>query len=86
MIYWVGITSSWLPFAYSVLGNNASSWGILMAGTGLMTWFTALVVVVRFIPRRIDAIFFRLANAILGIILLGFASYCAVVLLRHFWH
>ncbi len=86
MIYWIGVTSSWLPFAYSALGNRASGWGILMAGAGLMTWFTALVVVVRFIPRRIDAVFFRLANAILGIILLGFASYCVVVLLRHFLH
>jgi L-lysine exporter family protein LysE/ArgO len=86
MIYWVGITSSWLPIAYSVLGGRASGWGILTAGAGLMTWFTALVVVVRFIPRRIDAVFFRLANAMLGVILLGFASYCVVVLLRHLLH
>jgi threonine/homoserine/homoserine lactone efflux protein len=83
MIYWVGVTSGWLPFAYSVLGNRALGWGLSMAGAGLITWFTALVVVVRFIPHRIDAIFFRLANAVLGIILLSFATYCAVVLLRH---
>ncbi len=86
MIYWVGVTSSWLPFAYSVLGNRASGWGMLMAGAGLTAWFTALVVAVRFIPHRIDAIFFRLANAVLGLILLSFATYCAVILLRHFLH
>jgi threonine/homoserine/homoserine lactone efflux protein len=86
MIYWVGVTSSWLPFAYSVLGNRALAWGLSMACAGLMGWFTALVVVVRFIPHRIDAIFFRLANAVLGLILLSFATYCAVVLLRHFLH
>ena len=50
MIYWVGVTSSWLPFAYSVLGNRALAWGLSMAGAGLMGWFTALVVVVRSFP------------------------------------
>jgi L-lysine exporter family protein LysE/ArgO len=83
MLYWAGVTSSWLPFAYSVLGKRAPGWGTLMAGAGLMLWFTALTAVVRFIPHRIDAIFFRLANAILGVILLGLATYCAVVLSHH---
>jgi hypothetical protein len=31
-----------------------------MAAAGLMTWFTVLIVVVRFIPHRIGPIFFRL--------------------------
>jgi len=35
-----------------------------MATTGLMTWFTALTVVVRFIPNRIGPNFFRDVNAI----------------------
>jgi threonine/homoserine/homoserine lactone efflux protein len=83
MLYWAGVTSSWLPFAYSVLGKRAPEWGTLMAGAGLMLWFTALTAVVRFIPHRIDAIFFRLANAVLGVILLSLASYCAVVLSHH---
>jgi threonine/homoserine/homoserine lactone efflux protein len=83
MLYWAGVTSSWLPFAYSVLGKRAPGWGTLMAGAGLMLWFTALTAIVRFIPHRIDAIFFRLANAILGVILLGLATYCAVVLSHH---
>ena len=83
MLYWAGVTSSWLPFAYSVLGFRAPGLGTLMVGTGLMSWFTALVIVVRFIPHRIGATFFRLANAILGLILLGFGTYCAVVLFRH---
>jgi hypothetical protein len=45
-----------------------------------------LIVVVRFIPHRIGPNFFRLVNAILGLILLGFATFCAVVLSRHFLH
>ena len=84
MLYWAGVTSSWLPFAYSVLGNRASGWGILMAGTGLVTWFTALIGVVYVIPHRIGSIFFRLANGILGVILLDFATYCMVILCRNF--
>jgi hypothetical protein len=39
--------------------------------------------VVRFIPHRAGAIFFRLANAILSLILMGFGTYCAVILYRH---
>jgi hypothetical protein len=54
-----------------------------MVGAGLIAWFTALIIVVRFIPPRIGATFFRLANAILGLILLGFGTYCAVALSRH---
>jgi hypothetical protein len=80
---WVGVTSNWLPFAHSVLGYNAPGLGILMATAGLMTWFTALIVAVRFIPHRIGPNFFRLVNAILGLVLLGFATFCAIVLSRH---
>jgi hypothetical protein len=50
------------------------------AGGGMMTWFTALIVVVRFVPRRIGPIFFRVVNTILGLILLSFAAFCAIVL------
>jgi len=84
IVYWVGVTSNWLPFAHSVLGYSAPGWGILMAAAGLVTWFTALIIAVRFIPHRIGPIFFRLVNAILGLILLGFATFCAIVLFRHF--
>jgi threonine/homoserine/homoserine lactone efflux protein len=83
LLYWVAVTSSWLPFAYSVLGNRAPGWGILMVGLGLTAWFAALIVFVRFIPHRTGAIFFRMANAILGFVLLGFGVYCAAILLRH---
>ena len=38
-----------------------------------MTWFTALTVIVRFIPDRIGPNFFRFVNAVLSLILLGFA-------------
>src|ERR1017187_5127685 len=84
ILYWVGVTSNWLPFAHSVLGYSAPVWGILLAAAGLMSWFTALIVVVRFIPHRIGPTFFRLVNAILGLILLGFATFCGIVLSRHF--
>ena len=84
ILYWVGVTSNWLPFAHSVLGYSAPVWGILMAAAGLMSWFTALIFVVRFIPDRIGPTFFRLVNAILGLILVGFATFCGIVLSRHF--
>ena len=84
MIYWVGVTANWLPLAHSILGSEAPGWGILMVAAGLMTWFTTLIVVVRFLPNRIGPTFFRLVNAILGLILLGFATFCAIVLSRHF--
>jgi len=86
ILYWVGVTSNWLPFAHSVLGYSAPGWGILMTGAGLMSWFTAVIIVVRFIPHRIGPTFFRLVNAILGLILLGFATLCGIVLSRHFPH
>ena len=84
IVYWVGVTPNWLPFAHSVLGYGAPGWEILMAAAGLVTWFTALIIAVRFIPHRIGPIFFRLVNAILGLILLGFSTFCAIVLSRHF--
>lgn len=84
--YWVGVTSNWLPIAHSVLGYSAPGLGILMATAGLATWFAALTVVVRFIPHRIGPNFFRLVNAILGLILLGFATFCVIVLSRHLLH
>jgi hypothetical protein len=86
MVYWVGVTSNWLPFAHSALGSNAPGWGILMVAAGLTTWFTTLIVVVRFMPHRIGPTFFRLVNAAFGLILLGFATFCAIVLSRHFLH
>ena len=84
--YWVGVSSNWLPLAYSILGYSAPGLGILMASAGLMTWFTALTVIVRFIPHCIGPNFFRLVNAILGLILLGFATFCAIVLSCHLLH
>jgi hypothetical protein len=86
MVYWIGVTSEWLPFANSIFGSKAPGWRILTAAAGLMTWFTTLIVVVQFIPHRIDPTFFRLVNAILGLILLGFATFCAMVPSRHFLH
>jgi threonine/homoserine/homoserine lactone efflux protein len=84
ILYWVGVTSSWLPFAYSVLGVMAPGWGLIMAGAGLAAWFTALILAVRSIPHRVGALFFRLANGTMGFIFLGGAMFCAIVLFSHF--
>ncbi len=86
IVYWVGVTANWLPFAHFVLGRSAPFLGILLAAAGLMTWFTALIVLVRFLPQRIGPLFFRLVNAILGLILLRFATFCATILSRQFLH
>lgn len=86
MVYWVGVTSNWLPFAHSIFGSKAPGWGILMAAAGLMTWFTTLIFVVRFMPHRIGPTFFRLVNAAFGLILLAFGTFCAIVVSRHFLH
>ena len=43
-----------------------------------------LTVVVRFIPHSIGPTFFSLVNAILDLILLGFATSCTKALSRHF--
>ena len=83
-VYWVGVTSNWLPFAHSMLGSNAPGWGILMVAAGLMTWFTVLIFVVRFMPHRIGPTFFRFVNAAFGVILLAFATFCATVVSRYF--
>jgi threonine/homoserine/homoserine lactone efflux protein len=84
MIYWVGVTANWLPLAHAILGAKAPGWGILMVAAGLMTWFATLITVVRFLPHRVGPTFFRLVNAILGVILLGFTTYCVKVLAFHF--
>ncbi|MGA8814413.1 MAG: hypothetical protein WB523_17850, partial [Candidatus Sulfotelmatobacter sp.] len=63
---------------------SAPVWGILMAAAGLMSWFTALIIVVRFIPHRIGPTFFRLVNTVLALVVVGFAAFCGIVLSRHF--
>ena len=50
MVYWIGVTSNWLPFANSIFGSKAPGWRILMAAASLKTWFTTLIVVVQFTP------------------------------------
>ena len=35
MIYWVGVTSNWLPLAHSILGAKAPEWGVLTGGRRL---------------------------------------------------
>jgi threonine/homoserine/homoserine lactone efflux protein len=84
MVYWVGVTSNWLPFAHSIFGSKATVLGILMAAAGLMTWFTTLTFVVRVMPHRLDATFFRFVNATFGFILLAFATFCAIVVSQYF--
>jgi len=78
--YWVGASSNWLSYAYTVLGPHAHRWGILTVGAGLLTWFTLLAFLVRFLPDGIGPTFFRLVNAVFGLILVGFATLCALAL------
>ena len=82
MVFWIAVTTSWLPLASSVFGNSAPAWGIVMVGLGLMTWFSALIALVGFAPHRTGATLFRLANAFLGLVLIGFGTYCATNLIR----
>jgi threonine/homoserine/homoserine lactone efflux protein len=84
MVYWAGVTSNWLPFAHSIFGYKAPGWGILMAAAGLMTWFATLIFVVRFMPHRVGPTFFRIVNAAFGLILIAFATFCAIVVSHHF--
>jgi len=84
MVYWVGVTSNWLPFGHSILGAKAPEWGILMAAVGLMTWFITLTFGVRFMPNRLGPTFFRLVNATLAFILLAFVTFCARVVSHYF--
>ncbi len=86
IIYWVGVTANWLPLAHPLLGSHTHVGGILAVAAGLATWFTTIIIVVRFIPNRIGPTFFRLVNAVLGLILLGFATFCTIILSRHFLH
>lgn len=86
MVYWVGVTSNWLPFAHSIFGSKAPGWGILMAAAGLMTWFTTLIFIVCFMPHCVGPTLFRLVNAAFGVILLTLATFCATVVFRHFLH
>ena len=55
-----------------------------MAAAGLMTWFATLIFIVRFMPQRVGPTFFRIVNAAFGLFLIGFATFCAIVVFRHF--
>jgi threonine/homoserine/homoserine lactone efflux protein len=86
IVYWAAVTTTWLTFARPVLGIHTAGWGILMAGAGLISWFSALILFVRFVPQYAGVSLFRAANAILGLILLAFGTYCAVDLSRRLLH
>ena len=86
MIYWAAVTSSWLPDAYRVLGSRAAGSGLLMAGGGLMVWFTGLIILVHSVPHHVGVILFRASNAALGLILLGVGIYCTVDMSRRLLH
>jgi hypothetical protein len=57
-----------------------------MVTAGLLTWFAGLTLLIRFIPHRVGPTFFRLVNAAFGLVLLAFATFCALVVSRHFLH
>ncbi len=82
LVYWAGVTSSWIPSAYALLGPRNLGWGIAAAGAGMMTWFGILMGFVSFIPQRLSALFFRVLNLALGIILIAIAALCGMALVH----
>jgi putative LysE/RhtB family amino acid efflux pump len=82
IVYWIGVASSWIPTAYSMLGPDGAAWGILAAAAGMVVWFGILVVLVSFVPDRLSATFFRWVNAALGIVLIGFSVWCAMLFIH----
>jgi len=81
IVYWIGVASSWIPAAYSLLGPDSAAWGIVAAGAGMVVWFGGLAVLTSFVPHRLSTAFFRWVNAALGMVLIGFAAWCAMMLI-----
>lgn len=79
-VYWLGVAGNWLPHAQevfrqtsasSVEPNHTAVWlGLMAAGGGLLSWFLVLTAVVRFTPRRIGPLFFRVVNILSGSLLI----------------
>jgi threonine/homoserine/homoserine lactone efflux protein len=82
IVYWIGVASSWIPAAYSLLGPESAGWGIAAAGAGMVVWFGGLAVLISFVPHRLSTTFFRWVNAALGMVLIGFAVWCAMMLIH----
>ena len=82
IVYWIGVASSWIPTAYSMLGPDGAAWGILAAAAGMVVWYGGLVVLISYVPNRLSATFFRWVNGVLGIVLIGFAVWCVVVFIH----
>jgi len=87
LIYWVTVTTTWLPRAQATeLGAAAAWWGLAFASAGLMTWFTILTFFVRFMPDRLGPGFFRVVNILSGLLLIGFGIVSAVMFVRSLMH
>lgn len=83
LVYWIGVTSSWMPTAYTLLGPKNIGWGVAATGAGMVGWFGALVLLVSYVPQRLSATFFRGLNLALGVVLIAIAALCAAELLPH---
>lgn len=83
LIYWIGVTANWMPQASATLGWGAAWWGLVMTGSGLLTWFGILTLLVKFTPQRIGPAFFRIVNFGCGLVLLGFGIFCVSVFWRN---
>jgi threonine/homoserine/homoserine lactone efflux protein len=81
IVFWIGVASSWIPAAYSLVGPDSAGWGIIAAGAGMVVWFGGLVVLISFVPHRLSTTFFRWVNGALGMVLIGFAAWCAAMLI-----
>jgi threonine/homoserine/homoserine lactone efflux protein len=83
--YWLAAAGPWLGKAKEVMGPWAIWGGLVAAGTGLLSWFIFLTILVRFAPNRLGLRFFRTVNGLCGVVLLGFAAYCAYLVAAHHW-
>lgn len=83
--YWLATAGPWLAKARDVMGPWAIGWGLAAAGAGLLSWFIFLTVLVHFAPNRLGLTFFRAVSGFCGVVLLGFAAYCAYLVISYPW-
>ena len=74
--YWLAATAPWLHAAQGPQGRSMYVRGPAGAAAGLLSWFIFLTFLVRFAPNRLGLRFFRVVNALCGVMLLCFAAYC----------
>ncbi len=70
LLYWLlGAGPLWLQRADLSAGSAAVWYGLIAAMCGLGTWFAFLIALVRLRPQKVGPRFFRLVNALCGLVL-----------------